>query len=111
MLPLRGDGNGVSNRDKELLGTRAQSPSVGRGAKEDPGSDSELEITDLSECSSENEGCDFSPDSLEALESQVQNYKQLETDRTVAGATPSPPEGAAGSSLGITKEGKSLPGS
>ncbi|XP_053123454.1 ETS domain-containing transcription factor ERF-like [Hemicordylus capensis] len=110
-LPLRGDGNGASNRDKELLGTRAQSPSVGRGAKEDPGSDSELEITDLSECSSENEGCDFSPDSLEALESQEQNYKRLETERTVAGAIANQPEGAAGDSRGTAKEGKSLPGS
>lgn len=108
-LPLRGDGNGASNRDKELLGTRAQSPSGGRGTKEDPGSDSELEITDLSECSSENEGCDFSPDSLEALASQVQTYKQLETDRT-AGAKKSQSEGGAGVTLGTAKKGKSLPG-
>ncbi|RXM32340.1 ETS domain-containing transcription factor ERF [Acipenser ruthenus] len=39
---------------------RVESPGA-RGVKEAPGSDSDLEITDLSECSSENEGeaCDF----------------------------------------------------
>ncbi|XP_054854917.1 ETS domain-containing transcription factor ERF-like [Eublepharis macularius] len=98
-LPLRVDTNGASNREKELLGGRAQSPLGGRGTKEDPGSDSELEITDLSECSSENEGCDFSPDSLEALESQV----RLETER-MAGAPRSPAE----VSLAPAKEGKGL---
>ncbi|MGH0179164.1 UNVERIFIED_CONTAM: hypothetical protein FKN15_000834 [Acipenser sinensis] len=41
-------------------GGRVESPGA-RGVKEAPGSDSDLEITDLSECSSENEGeaCDF----------------------------------------------------
>uniref|UniRef100_A0A6J0UUE1 ETS domain-containing transcription factor ERF-like n=1 Tax=Pogona vitticeps TaxID=103695 RepID=A0A6J0UUE1_9SAUR len=109
-LPLRGDGNGTGHRDKELLGARPQSPSGVRGAKEDAGSDSELEITDLSECSSENEGCDFSPDSLEVLESQVQGYKRLETGRT-AGATPNPSDEATKVGLSAVKEAKSLPGS
>ncbi|XP_063168404.1 ETS domain-containing transcription factor ERF-like [Candoia aspera] len=109
-LPLRGDVHGTGTRDKELLGTRPPSPFRGQGAKEDPASDSELEITDLSECSSENEGCDFSPDSLETLESQVQNYKRQEGERT-ARSRPSQPDGEVGVSLGLIKQGKSLAGS
>ncbi|XP_026518430.1 ETS domain-containing transcription factor ERF-like, partial [Terrapene carolina triunguis] len=57
------------------------------GPKEDPGSDSELEITDLSECSSENES---SPESPELK----------------LGA----PEGAPGAAGGPAKEGKSPAG-
>ncbi|CAM2107854.1 unnamed protein product [Caretta caretta] len=59
-LPLRGEGHGPGGREREALGDRGLSPPG--GPKEDPGSDSELEITDLSECSSENES---SPESLE----------------------------------------------
>ncbi|CAM4625675.1 unnamed protein product [Lepidochelys kempii] len=50
-LPLRGEGHGPGGREREALGDRGSSPPG--GPKEDPGSDSELEITDLSECSSE----------------------------------------------------------
>ncbi|XP_074836751.1 ETS domain-containing transcription factor ERF-like isoform X2 [Carettochelys insculpta] len=59
-LPLRAEGHGLGGREREALGARGPSPPG--GPKEDPGSDSELEITDLSECSSENES---SPESLE----------------------------------------------
>ncbi|XP_029140428.1 ETS domain-containing transcription factor ERF, partial [Protobothrops mucrosquamatus] len=104
-LPLRGDVHGPSARNKELLGTRPPSPSGGRGAKEDPASDSELEITDLSECSSENEGGDFSPDSLETLESQVPNYKRLEAERT-ARARPGQLDGEVGVGLALIKQRK-----
>ncbi|XP_026550136.1 uncharacterized protein LOC113432153 [Notechis scutatus] len=107
-LPLRGDVHGPSARTKELLVPRSSSPSGGaRGAKEDPASDSELEITDLSECSSENEGCDFSPDSLETLESQVPNYKRLEGERTARGKS-TPLDGEVGVGLALIKQGKAL---
>ncbi|XP_069058188.1 ETS domain-containing transcription factor ERF-like [Pleurodeles waltl] len=75
-LPLRGDVNPA----RDLGAQRASSPTA-RGIREDPGSDSDLEITDLSDSSSENEA--FSPeclgDKLSSLENTVRNLKNLET--------------------------------
>ncbi|XP_043935358.1 ETS domain-containing transcription factor ERF-like [Protopterus annectens] len=82
-LPFRADLSSSGNREQEQILQRAQSPAA--GAKEDPGSDSELEITDLSECSSENEGCEFNLDALEeklgALENSVRKVKHSELER------------------------------
>ncbi|KAK6469870.1 ETS domain-containing mRNAion factor ERF-like [Huso huso] len=56
-------GRGAEAGERQApVAPRGQVESPGaRGVKEAPGSDSDLEITDLSECSSENEGeaCDF----------------------------------------------------
>ncbi|MBN3272205.1 ERF factor, partial [Polyodon spathula] len=54
-------GRGAETGEREAPvapGGRVESPGA-RGVKEAPGSDSDLEITDLSECSSEGEACDF----------------------------------------------------
>nr|XP_033818842.1 ETS domain-containing transcription factor ERF-like [Geotrypetes seraphini] len=73
-LPLRGELHPLPGRtERQAMG---ETP-VG-GAKEDLASDSELEITDVSECSSEN---DFSPDSVEErpglLQHTMRKYKAL----------------------------------
>ncbi|XP_029433419.1 ETS domain-containing transcription factor ERF [Rhinatrema bivittatum] len=76
-LPLRGELPLTSTQEREAAGGRARSP--GTGCREEPAaSDSELEITDVSECSSEN---DFSPDSVEERlglpRPTVRKYKAL----------------------------------
>nr|XP_014345783.1 PREDICTED: ETS domain-containing transcription factor ERF [Latimeria chalumnae] len=79
-LPLRADLTPLGIREREMNRQQAPSP-----AKDTTGSDSELEITDLSESSSENEGCEFSPrgaavamEKLGVSESAIQKLARLE---------------------------------